>query len=275
MKPENILQSHVLDIIFENKNKDYGAYELRTKYNKRLVKSIGFTTAIVILFALLQSWKIPHKTSRVETYLLKGEVVLTNYEIQENKLKPKQIERPKSSAPKPSVPTEILVPPVLTKDPIITQIATVDKLENAMPGDTKSDGDGKLGSDIPPATGTGGKGLTETKSAPVEPEVYSPAGVQKMAEYPGGMEALKTFILKNVRQPDDLEEGEKFVIIATFVVDKQGDIVKVEISKSGRKDLDAEVIRLVKRMPQWKPAMQNDHPVSVYFKLPITFATPD
>ncbi|HEX3025524.1 MAG TPA: hypothetical protein VHP12_09950, partial [Chitinophagaceae bacterium] len=61
MKPELILQSDLIDIVFDNKNKEYGAYELRKQYNNRLQKSMLFTFLLVIIFAVLQSWKVPHR----------------------------------------------------------------------------------------------------------------------------------------------------------------------------------------------------------------------
>ncbi|MFX8922166.1 hypothetical protein ABTN04_18965, partial [Acinetobacter baumannii] len=66
---ELILQSDLLDILFENKNKAYGAYELRKQYDRRLIKSIGSTFLIVLVFALLQSWKIPHRYGTVRTFI--------------------------------------------------------------------------------------------------------------------------------------------------------------------------------------------------------------
>ena len=62
MLPEKILNSSFLDLLFENKNKAYGAYELRKNYNKRMLQSIAFTMLVVIVFGLFQSFKIPKKT---------------------------------------------------------------------------------------------------------------------------------------------------------------------------------------------------------------------
>ena len=62
MLPEKILNSSFLDLLFENKNKAYGAYELRKNYNKRMLQSIAFTMLVVLVFGLFQSFKIPKKT---------------------------------------------------------------------------------------------------------------------------------------------------------------------------------------------------------------------
>jgi len=68
-----------------------------------------------------------------------------------------------------------------------------------------------------------------------------------------------------------MEEDSKIVVIAKFVVDKSGNIENIEILNSGRADLDEEVKRVIKKMPQWKPGMQAGKAVDVYFKLPVTF----
>ncbi len=78
-------------------------------------------------------------------------------------------------------------------------------------------------------------------------------------------------MLRNLRKPDDLEEGEKIVVIIKFIVEADGSIVNTEVLKSGGR-FDEEVLRVVKKMPKWKPGVQNGRFVSVYFNLPVTFA---
>ena len=92
-----------------------------------------------------------------------------------------------------------------------------------------------------------------------------------MPEYPGGIEALKKFMLKNLRQPDDLQPGEKILVMASFVVNKNGQIEQVKIINGGRTDLNKEVQRVINKMPFWKPGLQNGNTVAVYFNLPVTF----
>ena len=96
-----------------------------------------------------------------------------------------------------------------------------------------------------------------------------------MPQLPGGMEAFIKFLKKNLREPSDLEEAQKLVVVAKFVVDAQGNIVDINIAKNGRDDLDAEVLRVIRKMPKWKPGMQNGRNVSVYFNLPVTFVAAD
>ena len=88
MKPEKILQSNILDIVFENRNKDYGAYELRKNYSRRINKAVGFTASLVLLLALSQSFKVPVKKGSV-VLEIPDAVKLTQVVL------PKEVEQPK------------------------------------------------------------------------------------------------------------------------------------------------------------------------------------
>jgi protein TonB len=96
-----------------------------------------------------------------------------------------------------------------------------------------------------------------------------------MPEFPGGSAALIRFLQNNLRQPNDFEEGQKITVVGSFVVDKDGYITAINISQSGRSDLDNEVVRVIKKMPRWKAGMQNGRSVAVYYKVPVTFVSSD
>ena len=78
-------------------------------------------------------------------------------------------------------------------------------------------------------------------------------------------------MLRHLKQPDNLQSGEKIIVSASFIVNKNGKIEQVKITNGGRNDLDKEVERVINKMPLWKPGMQNGNAVAVYFKLPVTF----
>lgn len=80
---------------------------------------------------------------------------------------------------------------------------------------------------------------------------------------------------RNLRQPDDIDEGQKIVVIARFVVDQYGNISNIGLEQKGREDLDRQVITVIGKMPKWKPGRQNGRPVAVYFKVPVTFLSGD
>jgi protein TonB len=267
MKPEKILQSDMLDILFENRNKDYGAYNLRRNYNKRLLQSIGGTMLLATVILALQSMKpareiaeIPHIDSvrLVDLFIPK-----------DDKIEPKQKKETPSSTKTPTVtnPPPIIVPDDLAND----NHTTVDRLANSDIGDhTDTTGTGPTsGWGGAPTGGGGGNDPVGVKDPDVDPNVIL-LHADVMPEFPGD---IVRFMLRNLRQPNDMEEGDKIVVRARFVVTREGDITDVEIIQSGREDLDREVIRVIKKMPKWKPGIQGGINVPVYFVLPVTFVS--
>ena len=270
MKPEMILQSDLLDIIFHDRNKAYGAYMLRKHYGSRLRTSMALMSALVLCLSVL--WFV-HANSQDATRSIVAGQPVDDVTIKPFEEVPKKIEKAKPLLQPKQVaqiknPTFKIVPDELADKPMPTideladkQIGLIDK-----PGDAASSGDL-----LPPSDGVAGG--TEI-AAPVKPavvEITKPLHVADvMPEFPGGREAFMRFMLRNLREPDDLDEGQKIVVIVQFVVAADGTISDAKIMQSGGR-YDAEVLRVVKKMPRWKAGMQNGTSVPVYFKLPVTF----
>jgi protein TonB len=97
-----------------------------------------------------------------------------------------------------------------------------------------------------------------------------------MPEFPGGTEALKKFLLKNLRMPENnLETGEQVKVIARFVVGADGRVRDIEIIQAADADFNQEVRRVVGKMPDWIPGSQNHRNIAVYFNLPVNFVKSD
>lgn len=120
MKPEHILQSDVLDIVFENRNKAYGAYELRKHYRRRLIKSLLITISIVALFALLQSWKVPHKTISIVSVQDLNPVQLVEMELQKEKPESLPVVKQNKQVASVDYQTPVIVKDELVKDSLPT-----------------------------------------------------------------------------------------------------------------------------------------------------------
>ena len=260
MKAELILQSDVLDIVFENKNKSYGAYELRKQYRRRLFKSVSITIAVVILFASLMSWKIPRKKGGIA--FLPDDVTLHEYAIK--KVEPKTTEPKKQPSPQHPEQKQFTAPIIIKTDS--TNVPDQKSLDKSVISTiNKAGSEAGIDDVTPPPSETSGNGNAVAAKEIKEEEVIPIYDAQVMPQYPGGIDALKKFIQRNTQQPDDLEEGQR------FVVDANGNITHIAIEQKGRKDLDMEVMKVIKKMPQWIPGKQNGRSVPVYFRLPITF----
>jgi len=268
MKPDLILKSDLLDIIFEHKNKDYGAYDLRKNYNKRILQALGGTCLVVGLFVALQSMR--PKDNGPGDLVYEGTIInLTpdNNKPVPEKEKPKPLEKAQAK-PVKSVTNFV---PVIKPDNVIpeTTVNDNDEVDKNNIGDKPGDGENATpGNAIQTSGGTGSAPVTTGTPAPEETGVLDYADV--MPSFNGD---IVRYMLRNLRQPEDLEAGQKIVVRVKFVVTADGNIDDIQVVQSGREDLDEEVMRVVKRMPRWKPGMQAGRNVPVYFYLPVTFVS--
>ncbi|HEX6915006.1 MAG TPA: TonB family protein [Chitinophagaceae bacterium] len=268
MKPETILHSDMLDIVFENRNKAYGAYALRRNYNQRLFQALGATTLLVAGFAILQF--VHPEPKQLSGGIDLGDFKLRTVVIENDKpiVQPKPIEKPEEK----KIRTETNAPPVITKTEETT-VAEQAVLDRSNIGTTRSEGEDAPeastgGAGNPPAnTGTGN---AIPAPAPVVGETGPLTHAAVMPAFNGN---LIQYLLRNIRQPNDLDEGERIVVRVRFVVNADGEISNAEVIQSGRTDLDQEVLRVVKKMPRWKPGVQDGVNVPVYFNLPVTFVS--
>lgn len=267
MKPEEIMKSDVIDILFENRHKAYGAYVLRKAYHQRLSRAVLSTVLLVCLFALVQSWKIPKKVGRVYAGNLWTDTIRL-ITVQLDKETPKQaLAKPKQLA------EQQYVKPIITPDDQVNEaVPDVELLEHAIIGHQTLAGD-TVGESLVVPSFVGDQNGILMPAAPVDPIPMVLEKAEQMPEFPGGKEAMIRFLIRNLLQPDDISAGEKLAVLARFVVDTDGHITNIEIENSGRKDLDESVVKAIGKMPRWKPGMQNGRPVPVYFRLPVTFVS--
>ena len=257
MTSQQILQSDVLDILFEKRNKAYGAYLLRRNYSSELLRAMGIT-ALLVIFLLLFAGSSSTKTA-IAKMNDSGFVV-------------KQIELPKekTETPKPKVQqpvkTEVLLDKIKPVEKTTTMIATQKDLDDALPGAAKIDGSPATGIQAPPLPPSTGNGTGEKEAEKVNPPLPS-----RQPQFPGGTDAWLKFLSRNLTPPTDLEPGEKRSVLVRFSVDEEGMITNFQVMQSGGADFDNEVIWVLKKMPRWLPAIQNGRAVAVSFTQPVTF----
>ncbi len=266
MKPEMILQADVLDILFEDRNKEYGAYTLRRDYNQRLLWSLGGMLGMVLLFVFFQYWK-SGKTPSTQFALsgLHDSVKLVTFEIPEP---PKEVEPPKKKVATVQYTTPVMVQKTETTPPEIKELDKDVRIgKENIEGEPASQSAAK-------DNGEGDKGAAPVAPAEEAPAIYEKSEIQPM--FPGGDAALIRFLHKNLRFDfDEMEPGARMEIRCRFVVDKEGNVQGIDIVKSaGKNGFDEEVVRVVGKMPQWQPGIQNGKKVNVYFTLPVIVQVP-
>jgi protein TonB len=271
METNKILTADLLDLIFDDRNKDYGAYELRRTYEKRIKKALLITATIGALgfTGTLLANKLNPDESIVK---MTPGIVLTS--IDDDPEPEPELPKPKPQAqPAVQVRTEIFTPPVIEPDEIVDKpMVAQDDLANAKIGLIKIDvPDG--GGDIllPPEGVDSGTGLIDVQKSkePEQPWIK----VEVDAKYPGDW---GRFLENNLRGDEPAGNGAppgKYTVILQFVVDVEGNVSDIKALTSHGYGMEEEAIRVLKksRSKKWIPAFQNSRHVPAYRKQPITF----
>jgi protein TonB len=269
MTSNEILRADLLDILFDNRNKQYGAYILRRQYNQRLLQSLAFALGIAFLFFWFLGYHKGNKGNDSKSSFVSDSVMV------------KQIEAPKTPPP----PIQPVAPKPHPISRPVAQLQLVDLIKitpdnqsrNLVPDLSAFDHadvsnvtvQGQPSTGTEPGLPSAGTGITQTIQQPNEGPVTGT--VEKEPEFPGGVSAWLNYLSRNLRTPDELNEGEKRTVLIRFEVSKEGTVEGFQVLQSGGVRFDNEVIRVLKKMPKWKPAMQNGHSVARYFTQPVSF----
>lgn len=271
MDVNKIQTADILDIIFDGRNKEYGAYELRKTYNKRMVKALVATVLIVVL-ALLGNL-LANSTSGSKTELIVQDVSLENVQQEEKKPEPPPPPPPPKQEP-PKVEITKFTPPKIVKDEEVKEedeIKEVEKLEDTKIGTINQEGAKDEGIVAPPVES--GTGVVE---APKKEEDYDKifTVVQIPAEFPGGLPAWAKYLERNLNRDLPVENGAppgKYTVVVSFIVAKDGSISDVVAENDPGYGTKNEAVRVITRGPKWKPAVQNGRNVIYRHKQSITF----
>jgi periplasmic protein TonB len=267
MKAESILQSDILDIIFENRNKQYGAYQLRKEYNGRLYRALYFVLGIVMLFIavnILSKYFTPKVVCNFPIATLDSGIQLTTVRIPETP--------PPSVKPTPPVATiRDMVPQIVPDNQATDSMPTIDIIDKSAISDKTTIGPPPTVDNPPPPDKP--VVVIVTKEPPTEDGkiVENP---EILPEFPGGTAALLRFLGKNLQVPEDaMEAGQRIKVPVKFVVKKDGSLGEVEFLTQADQRFKKEILRVVARMPRWKPGSVQGKTVAVYFTIPIIFET--
>ncbi len=266
----SIMHADLNDIVFEYKNKEYGAYVLRKGYSRFLTyATLGAGLAFILSFSSPLIFSIIKEITGKKENL----EVITNREVDLGKLeKEKDVEEKIIEKPKEQIikSTYEYVAPVIKADEEV-------KVEYQAPKDDKLEA-GKQNAVADPASiNLDEMTLPDANSdpnggKPVEEKVEVFKFVEEMPTFPGGQDALLTFFAQNVKYPEIARragvEGKVFV---QFVVGKDGNVAQASIAKGIGAGCDEEAIRVTKMMPKWNPGKQNGRPVLVQVIVPIQF----
>lgn len=262
------------EIVFENRNKEYGAYDLRSKYPKILTKAFIIGTLLFVLLAVAPFivMKI-QQMNKKETTEVDAKLVDV---LQEDKI----IEPEEKEAPPPPPPPKVEPPKIEVIQNVVPEPKRAPKVETPPPPITKQletttglqNQEGVKApayTPPPPPPSTGTKVATvEAKPAPSTTEVYTE--VEQMADFPGGINSFRSKVSDNF-DAGAMEGGEGTLRTEiTFVVERDGSLTQVKATGPNA-DFNREAERTVKSIRnKWTPAKINGQPVRYRFRLPLT-----
>ncbi len=266
----NLTSNEWCELIFEGKNKKYGAYYLRKTSSKRHLKALIIVVVSITVIVLLMIFGAKLK----EVFYGKPDEAITEVV----KMTAVDLETPK---PEQEIVQEAPPPPPELKAaikftaPVIDKNATDEDEMKTQEEITKSDAivfsKDIEGSDsdhaVDPNT------LDKVTTVTAEPVVQKPFDVAEvMPTFPGGDKELMKYLSDNLKYPVvDAEQGTQGRVVLRFVVGADGNISDVQVQRSLSPTCDKEAIRVVKSMPKWIPGRQNGKAVPVYFSLPVRF----
>jgi len=273
MDINKILSADVLDIIFDGKNKQYGAYELRKSYNKRLTRALLITAGIAALIflstVLFSAFK---KSSNDELDVLDTKMA----EIKKEAPPPPVV--PPPPPPKAPPPPEInqvkFTPPKIVKDEEVKPEEKIEEIKDDQVISTKTVESDNKDAVVAAPVEEKGTGVVEAPPKKEEDEDKVFTKVENEAEFPGGDGAWRRYLEKNLDPNTPVDNGAPegtYQVIVQFIVSKDGTISDVKALTNHGYGMEAEAMKIIKKGPKWTPALQNGRNVNAYRKQPITF----
>jgi len=269
MEANKILSADILDLIFEDRNKDYGAYDLRKTYHRRITRALIITASVAILAiggSLLSSTLNSQNKKKVKIQ----EITLQDIKQQEEKPEPPPPPPPKQEPPK--VEMKQFTPPVIKKDEEVEKPPPPqEELKEAKIDVINQEGIKDLNIATPTQIDEG-KQVIEVKKEDDENKIFDKVEIE--AQYPGGDSKWRQYLERNCNGQVASDQGAPegtYTTVVQFVVDKEGVISDVKpLTKHGY-GMEEEAMRVIKKGPKWTPAVQNGRHVKAYRKQPITF----
>lgn len=272
MKTSILLNREMNDIVFENRNKSYGAFALRQDYER--IMSRAMISAFLFFLCCINSPNV------IRLFQDRSSIDVNTYDNTPVNLDPIRnlppVVKPPVVVPQktpPSIKSQIkYIAPVVRPDDLVMEevnIPSIDQLANEQTGSTTIDN----------PEGTVDAGIIvdfENSSALVETTeestVFNSYAVEQQPEFPDGMAAMYSFLKKNLDYPQlAIEMGLSGTVYIQFVVTKEGLIQNATVVRGLGGGLNQEALRVVNLMPAWKPGKHNGKVVAVNFTLPIKF----
>ena len=253
----NAINPDRVELVFANRNKEYGAYQIRKRYEKRVVKAliialsgVALVISVPILINYLSEARIRNKEKMVQ------EITLAEPPPIDKSAPP-----PPPVIPPPPVQQTIkFTPPKVVKDEEVEEPPPTQEEVKEVQVSTETREGEKNAVELPPENPIGEE----------EGKIFTI--VEEMPSFPGGEEKMLEYVSRNIKYPPMAREnGITGRVYVNFYIDKDGKVQNAKIVRGIGGGCDEEALRVVRAMPQWKPGKQNGRTVNVNYNLPINF----
>jgi len=269
MSKLSLYENNWINLVFENRNREYGAYQLRQENAKTSYYALFMG---ILLCASLAT--VPRVMNMVFPDKIMPDALptITDKIIEVTKIFPDQVKPIEPIVPKPidaqpaaAVTTKQLTNPVIVKAPLATEDipTTIDIIVNPTTGPVGT----SSGTGISIPQTNGGTGI-----APIDNgnTVMNSAALDKLPEFPGGISKFYTYVGKNFESPEVFSD-KNIRIYVSFVVEKDGSMTDIQVKNDPGYGLAKEAIRVLKSLKtKWSPGMIGSKPVRTSYNLPIT-----
>jgi protein TonB len=273
MEAKQILKSDLLDILFEGRNKEYGAYDLRKTYNKRITTAL-IGTIVLILLVLIGS-AIANKLNEDKSLTPIKTTETTLSQIKPEEPPPPPPHPPKIPPPPPVATIQFTPPKVVKDEEVIKPPPEIKEIEKAKVDVKTVEGTKDIGIVAPPSDEVG----TNVVAAPVEKKEDPDKIFQKVeieAQFPGGPAAWQKYVARAINsQLDEFTDADYGTCVVRFIVDKTGTVSDVQATTMKGSKLAEIAVNAIRKGPKWTPAQQNGRYVNAYRLQPVTLVNPN
>lgn len=257
-----------INLVFEGRNQEYGAYQLRRKSDETtlLAFCLGISiVAMLLTIPLLISSFNPNHTAVIKDPVLElPEIHVTKFHPQIPK-KPTTMALPATKKAKDDITRKELVNPEIVNP---TDVTAEPARNNEHPANNPESPDNGIKGTAPVSAPAAPLGIEKPGIPATAPtDIHNVVTVDKLPEYPGGIQAFYTYIGNNFEK---LEVEETISVIVAFVIEKDGSMTDIRVMRSAAPSIDREAIRVLKSLrTKWKPGIKDGKPVRTEYKLPI------
>ena len=272
----DLISNEWSDLLFENRNKEYGAYVLRRQTSNRNVASI---LAILVFVAAIVGLLIIK--SEYDSYVSRHTVVVYDQGMETSNLKNKAPEVKRAEPIRQENVENVIekvrssikfVAPLIKKDSEVNPEDELKTQDEIMSSKMAISVFNVLGNDESGDVLKVKDALITEPVKPKEEENKIFTIVEQMPSFPGGDAALMQYLAKNIKYPAVAEDmGIQGRVICQFVIERDGSVSDVRIARGVDPSLDKEAMRVVSSMPKWIPGRQNGQFVRVKYSLPVIF----